>query len=36
MHKFPKILGNIDIDKLSEEFVNYQMLCSSDIPSSIK
>ena len=36
MHKFLKILCNVDIDKLSEEFVNYQILCSSDIPSSIK
>ncbi len=36
VHKFPKILGNINIDKLSEEFINYQMLCSNDIPSSVK
>ena len=36
VHKFPNIFGNINIDKLSEQFVSYQTLCSDDVPSSVK
>ena len=36
VHRFPKIFASIDIDRLNEEFINYQLLSPSDIPSTIK
>ena len=36
IHRFPTLLGSVNLDKLNEEFINYQMLSSSDIPTTIK
>ncbi len=36
VHRFSAFFDGINIDKLNEEFVDYQLLSSNDIPSSIK
>ena len=36
VRRFSAFLDNINIDKLNEEFIDYQLLSSNDIPSSIK
>ena len=33
VHKFPNILGEVNMDRLNEEFINYQLLSPQDLPS---
>ena len=35
VHKFPNILGEMNMDRLNEEFINYQLLSSQDLSSSL-
>ena len=36
VHRFHGLFEDANIDKLNEEFIDYQMLSSNDIPTSIK
>lgn len=36
VHRYPTIFSEVDMDRLSEEFFNYQMLSSDSIPKSVK
>lgn len=36
VHRYPSIFSGIDMDRLNEEFLNYQMLSSDAIPKSVK
>ena len=36
VHRFSAFFDGINIDKLNEEFIHYQLLSSNDIPASIK
>ena len=36
VHRYPSIFSDIDVDRLSEEFFNYQTLSSDAIPKSVK
>ena len=35
MHRFPNALDNIDMDRLNEEFINYQLLSAEDMPPAL-
>ena len=34
--KYPEILNKMDMDKLNEQFLEYQTLHEEDIPESVK
>lgn len=36
VHRFPNFFEGVDIDRLNEEFINYQLPSSTDIPNTIK
>ena len=35
VHRFPNALDNIDMDRLNEEFINYQLLSAEDMPPAL-
>ena len=36
IHRFPNIFQSVDMDKLNEQFLNYQLLMPGDIPAFIR